>query len=100
MRKNVRGQRNAFDDLDFSAEEAAALGMKAALHSKIVFCAKNHSQTQLQKMLGEPQPGISDLLRGKISKSSLETLVNYAEALHLRPEIKTHAPGPMRATRV
>ncbi len=96
----MRRARNVFDDLGFSSEEAAALNMKAALHSKIVFYAKNYSQTQLQTMLDEPQPRISDLLRGKISKFSLETLVNYAEALHLRPEIKTHTPATMRAARV
>ena len=69
--------------------------MKSELHSKIIRYAKHYSQTQLQQMLKEPQPRVSDLLRGKIAKFSLETLVNYAEALNMRPEIKTHAPVPM-----
>jgi predicted XRE-type DNA-binding protein len=84
--------RNVFDDLGFSRDEAIALTMKAELHSKIVRCAKNYSQPQLQKLLGEPQPRISDLMRGKISKFSLEKLITYAEALHMHPEIKTHEP--------
>ena len=88
----MRRERNVFDDLGFSREEAAALHMKSMLHSKIVRYAKNYSQGQLQKLLGEPQPRISDLLRGKISKFSLEALVNYAEALNMRPEIRTHQP--------
>ena len=88
----MRRERNVFDDLGFSRDEAAALNMKSMLHSKIIRHAKGYSQIQLQEMLGEPQPRISDLLRGKISKFSLETLVTYAEALHLRPEIKTHEP--------
>jgi predicted XRE-type DNA-binding protein len=91
-RRKVRRERNVFDDLGFSPEEAAALHMKSTLHSKIVCYAKSYSQSQLQKVLGEPEPRISDLLRGKISKFSLETLVNYAEALHMRPEIRTHEP--------
>ena len=91
----MRRERNVFDDLGFSPEEATALTMKAKLHSKIVLYAKNYSQSRLSKMLGEPQPRISDLLRGKISKFSLEALVNYAEALHLRPEIRTHEPVTM-----
>jgi len=67
--------------------------MKARLLSTIVdYAKKNYSQSELQKMLGEPQPRISDLLTGKISKFSLETLVGYAEALHMRPEIKTYKP--------
>ena len=91
----MRRERNVFDDLGFSSEEAAALTMKSELHSKIIRYAKHYSQTQLQQMLKEPQPRVSDLLRGKIAKFSLETLVNYAEALNMRPEIKTHAPVPM-----
>ena len=88
----MRRQRNVFDDLGFSPEEAAALTMKAKLHSKIVRCAKKYSQAQLQEILGESQPRISDLLRGKIAKFSLETLVQYAEALDMRPEIKLREP--------
>jgi len=91
----VRRERNVFDDLGFSPEEATALTMKAKLHSKIVLYAKNYSQSRLSKMLGEPQPRISDLLRGKISKFSLETLVSYAEALDMRPEIRIHEPVTM-----
>lgn len=85
-------EHSVFDDLGFSREEAAALNMKSRLYSKIVECARNYSQRQLQEVLREPQPRISDLLRGKMSKFSLETLVNYAEALHMRPEIRTQEP--------
>ena len=92
MRK--RRDENVFDQLGFSREVATALGMKSALHRKIVRYAKhrNYSQAQLQKILREPQPRVSDLLRGKIAKFSLEALVNYAEALDMRPEITIHEP--------
>jgi predicted XRE-type DNA-binding protein len=85
-------KRNVFDDLGFSPEESAALEMKSRLHSKIVHYAKRYSQSQLAQMLGESQPRVSDLLRGKISKFSFETLITYAEVLHMRPEIKIHEP--------
>ncbi len=85
-------RRNVFDDLGFSPEESAALEMKSKLHSKIVDYAKRYSQSELAQMLGESQPRVSDLLRGKSSKFSLETLVTYAEVLHMRPEIKIHEP--------
>jgi predicted XRE-type DNA-binding protein len=91
MRK-ARKVRTVFDDLGFSPEESAALTMKSELHPKIMRCAKNYSQSQLQKILGEPQPRISDLLRGKISKFSLDALVGYAAALNMRPEIRNHEP--------
>lgn len=89
----MRRARNVFEDLGFSPREAAALVIKARLHSRIVRCAKKYTQAQLQKILNEPQPRVSDLLRGKIAKFSLETLVSYAEALRMRPEIRTHQPA-------
>jgi len=84
--------RTVFDDLGFSSEEAAALNMKSVLHSKIIKYSKGYSQAQLGELLDEPQSRISDLMRGKMSKFSLETLVTYAEALNMRPEIRTQEP--------
>ncbi len=81
--------KNLFEHLGFSPEEAAALKLKTELHTKIVKCAARYSQKQLQTVLDEPQPRVSDLLRGKMSKFSLETLVIYAEKLGLRTEIRT-----------
>ncbi|MGA7771250.1 MAG: XRE family transcriptional regulator [Candidatus Sulfotelmatobacter sp.] len=80
--------KNLFEDLGFSPEEAAALKLKTDLHTKVVKAAARYSQRQLQTILDEPQPRVSDLLRGKMSKFSLEMLVIYAEKLGLRTEIK------------
>lgn len=84
-----RMAKNLFEDLGFSPEEAAALKLKTDLHTKIVKCAARYSPKQLQAILNESQPRVSDLLRGKMSKFSLEMLVIYAEKLGLRTEIKT-----------
>ncbi len=92
--------QNIFEDLGFSPEQAAALKLKADLHSKIVKRAARHSQQELQSLLHTTQPRISDLLRGKMSKFSLEMLVIYAQKLGLRPEIKTTTPKkPSRSRR-
>ena len=92
MRK--RREENVFEQLGFSREKATTLSMKSALHRKIIRYAKNrnYTQAQLQEILHESQPRVSDLLRGKISKFSLEALVKYAEALDMRPEITIHEP--------
>jgi predicted XRE-type DNA-binding protein len=95
----VRKSRNVFDDLGFSPEESALLKMKSELHSKIIRCARVYSQGQLAKILHETQPRVSDLLRRKISKFSLDTLVEYANALDMKPEIKVHKPAEMLAGR-
>jgi predicted XRE-type DNA-binding protein len=89
--------KNLFEDLGFSPEEAAALKLKADLHSKVVRSAARYSQKQLQTILDEPQPRVSDLLRGKMSKFSLEMLVIYAEKLGLRTEIKTRETKTKKA---
>jgi predicted XRE-type DNA-binding protein len=80
---------NVFEQIGFSPEEAASLKMKSELHTQIVKAIKKRGYTQvdLQKRLDESQPRVSDLMTGKISKFSLETLVTYAEALGLHPQI-------------
>jgi predicted XRE-type DNA-binding protein len=90
--------KHVFKELGFSDEESGALAMKSDLHAKILRSAKGYSQAQLQKLFNETQPRISDLLRGKLSKFSLETLIRYAEALNMRPEIRTHPPNRAVAT--
>ncbi len=80
-----------FEDLGFSPEKAAALKLKADLHTKIVKAASRYSQRELATILRTSQPRISDLLRGKMSKFSLEMLVSFAEQLGLETSIKTRA---------
>ena len=79
-----------FEDLGFSPEQAAALKLKADLHTKIVKAAARYSQRELESILRASQPRVSDLLRGKMSKFSLDMLVCYAERLGLETSIKTH----------
>ena len=83
--------RNLFEDIGFSPDKAAALKMKADLHTKIVKAASGYSQRQLEKILQTSQPRVSDLLRGKMSKFSLDMLVSYAERLGLETSIKIRA---------
>ena len=84
---------NVFEQIGFSPEEAASLKMKSELHSQIVKAIKKRGYTQadLQKRLDESQPRVSDLMTGKISKFSFETLITYAEALGLHPQILIEA---------
>jgi predicted XRE-type DNA-binding protein len=80
---------DVLDDLGFSPKKVASLKLKADLHDKVVKRATRHTQQELQTILQESQPRISDLLRGKLSKFSLEMLVFYAERLGMHAEIKT-----------
>src|SRR5271156_1295924 len=72
---------NVFYDLGFSSEETTALKFKAELYQAILKCAKKYSQKELQKILGEPQPRVSELLNGKIANKSVDKLLCYAGRL-------------------
>jgi len=80
-----------FEDLGFSPQKAATLKLKTDLHTQIVKAASRYSQHELQSILQTSQPRISDLLRGKMSKFSLDMLVCFAEQLGLDTRIETHA---------
>jgi predicted XRE-type DNA-binding protein len=81
-------RRNVLDDLGFSPEHATALKFKAELYQAILKCAKKYSQKQLQVILGEPQPRVSELLNGKIANRSVDKLLYYAGRLGIEAKAK------------
>lgn len=84
---------NVLDDLGFSPDEATALKFKAELYQAILKCAQKYSQKQLQAILGEPQPRVSELLNGKIAGKSVDKLLHYAARLGLEAKarfVQTH----------
>ena len=78
---------NVLGDLGFSPEEATALKFKAELYQAILKGAKNYSQKQLQVILGEPQPRVSELLNGKIANKSVDKLLYYAGRLGIEASV-------------
>jgi predicted XRE-type DNA-binding protein len=76
------------DDLGFSPEQATALKFKAKLYQAILKIAKNYSQKELQRILGEPQPRVSELLNGKIANKSVDKLLYYAGRLGIEARAK------------
>jgi predicted XRE-type DNA-binding protein len=79
---------NVLDDLGFSPEHATALKFKAELYQAILKCAKKYSQKELQIILGEPQPRVSELLNGKIANKSVDKLLHYAGRLGIEARAK------------
>lgn len=74
---------SVFHDLGFSHDEIQSLKLKAQLLSQILKIVDKKMLTprHLEKMLDQPQPRISELLNGKVSKMSLEKLVDYLDYL-------------------
>jgi predicted XRE-type DNA-binding protein len=82
---------NVLDDLGFSPDEATALKFKAELYQAILKCAKKYSPRELQIILREPQPRVSELLNGKIARKSIDKLLSYAGRLGIETRAKfTH----------
>ena len=70
---------DVFEDLGFTAEEAAILQIKTQLHIEIMRLIRQEKLTprQLEKVLGVPQPRVSELLKGKISRMTADLLAKY-----------------------
>jgi predicted XRE-type DNA-binding protein len=71
---------NVFADLGFSADEAAVLAMRAELIAGLREAIESKGWTQMQAAfeLGIGQSRVSDLLRGRREKFSLDMLVTLA----------------------
>src|SRR5438477_12778459 len=79
---------NVLDDLGFSPEHRTALKFKAEIYRAILKVAKKYSQKELQKILGEPQPRVSELLNGKIANKSVDKLLHYAGRLGIETKAR------------
>jgi predicted XRE-type DNA-binding protein len=96
MRKNGSkpthvSKGNVFEDLGFSPEEAAILRMKTQLHVEIMRAIEKQKLTprQLEKVLDVPQPRVSELTSGKISRMTADLLAKYLYRLGREVEMKT-----------
>ena len=74
---------NVFDALSDSQEEAVNLKLRAELIREIRYKIEDSGWTQslTAEKLNVSQPRVSDLLNGKISKFSLDSLVNMLATL-------------------
>jgi len=90
-KKPIKSSGNIFQDLGFEPAEAAVLQMRANLMSDLrLYIEKNQlTQTDAAKRLGIAQSRVSDLVRGKWEKFSLEMLITFEARLgrHVRVEL-------------
>lgn len=82
-----------WDAIADSPEEAANLRMRAELMRKIATLVKKAGWTQADaaRRCGVTQPRLNDLMRGKISRFSLDALVNIATALGWKVSVQLKA---------
>jgi predicted XRE-type DNA-binding protein len=85
--------KNVWDALADTPEQAANLRARAELMSKIAAIVKESGWTQVEaaQRCGVTQPRINDLLRGRVSRFSLDALVNIATAIGRRVRVEIEA---------
>ena len=71
---------NVFTDLGFGPGEAAVMGLRADLMARLRLLVEQEGWTQAQaaERFGIAQSRVSDLLRGKWEKFSLDMLITLA----------------------
>ena len=72
-----RSSGNVFRDLGFSRDEAEHLKIRTDLMIRLskLIEARGLTQAQAADLFGATQPRVSDLVRGKIDRFSIDTLV-------------------------
>lgn len=82
-KKTTKSSGNVFLDLGFDPADAAVLQMRANLISDLrLYIEKNKlTQAEAAKRLGIAQSRVSDLVRGKWEKFSLEMLITLEARL-------------------
>lgn len=84
---------NVFVDLGFPEGEAAVLALRADLMGRLRLLVQQESWTQAQaaQRFGIAQSRVSDLLRGKWDKFSLDMLITLAARAGQKVALEMHA---------
>jgi predicted XRE-type DNA-binding protein len=87
----IRGSENVFEDLGFETEEATNLKVRADLMLDLRRYIQERGWTQAEAatFLGETQPRISNLLKGEISRFSIDKLINLLARAGLEVRVET-----------
>ena len=89
----TQGQDNVFEDLGFDAEEATNLKIRADLMLDLRQYIQDRGWTQAEAaaFFGETQPRISNLMKGEISRFSIDKLINMLARAGLRVRVEIEA---------
>ncbi len=89
----VETYASVWDAIADTPEQAANLRARAELMRQIAALVEKQAWTQLEaaRRCGVTQPRINDLLRGRVSRFSLDALVNISTALGCRVRVELEA---------
>jgi predicted XRE-type DNA-binding protein len=94
----TNGNENVFVDCGFPLAEAENLRIRAKMMMALTGYIQERKITQSRaaRVMGVSQPRISDLVRGKIGRFTIDTLVNMVTAAGLKVNVDITA-GRLRA---
>ena len=89
----IESYASVWDALADTPEEAANLRARAELMQQIAAIVEENGWTQVEaaNQCGVTQPRMNDLLRGRVSRFSLDALVNIATAIGRRVHVELEA---------
>jgi predicted XRE-type DNA-binding protein len=89
MMEIIESSGNVFKDLGFPQEESDKLIIKSRLMMEIESFIKNKGMTQAHAagLMGVTRPRISDVMRGKIDKFTIDALVDMLSKAGLQVTI-------------
>ena len=89
----IESYDSVWDAIADTPEQAANLRIRAELMQKInsIVKANGWTQTEATRHCGVTQPRIDDLLHGRVSRFSLDALVDIATAIGRRVHIELEA---------
>lgn len=93
MTRGTKTYASVWDAIADTPEQAANLRARAELMQQLaeLIQAEGWKQVEAAERCGVTQPRINDLLRGRVSRFSLDALVNIATALGRRVSFELEA---------
>lgn len=86
--KIQEGSGNVFADIGMRNPEEARAKAEIALHVTDMIAKRGLTQLQAGQLFNISQPRVSDLVRGRLMKFSLDTLLTFARQVGLHVEIR------------
>jgi predicted XRE-type DNA-binding protein len=99
--KRSKSTGNVFRDLGFASPQAENLIVRSELMGKLqaALARRGLKQAEAATLLGVTQPRISDIVRGRIDRFSVDALINMLAALDLRTTLDVRPRPPARPRR-
>jgi predicted XRE-type DNA-binding protein len=93
MRKTAQRFDSIWDAIADTPEQAVNLRARAELMQKIaaIVAKSGWTQAEAARRCGVTQPSMDDLLRGRVSRFSLDALVNIATAIGAKVHVELEA---------